>query len=148
MRAGDPGELPVLIAATLIEGIRHTYRGLPDGRRGGNNQRYTPEASALSAFAVFFTQSPSFLDYQVRMQKARGRNNAESWFGVHPFPSDPQIRNRLDPVAPRFIDTLEALDRLGELEGHRALGGGLLIALDGTEYFTSEAISCPPCSPP
>jgi hypothetical protein len=87
------------------------------------------------------------------MQKARGRNNAESLFGVHPIPSDQQIRNLLDPVAPHhlaplFIDTVEALDRLGERDSHRDLGGGLLIALDGTEYFASEAIACPHCRTP
>jgi hypothetical protein len=49
--------------------------------------------AVLSAFSVFFTQSPSFLDYRVRMQKQRGRNNAQSLFGVHQIPSDNQIRN-------------------------------------------------------
>ena len=151
MGAGDAGESAVLSAAILIERIRETFRALPDVRKGGNNQRYTLEDAALSAFAVFFTQSPSFLDYQVRMHKARGRNNAESLFGIHQIPSDQQIRNLLDPVAPHhlaplFIDTVEALYRLGELDNHRGLGGGLLVALDGTEYFSSEAISCPHCS--
>jgi hypothetical protein len=62
MGAVDPCELPLLTAATLIEQIRETFRGLPDVRKGGNNQRYTLEDAALSAFAVFFTQSPSFLE--------------------------------------------------------------------------------------
>ncbi len=30
--------------------------------------------AVLSAFSVFFTQSPSFLDYQERMQKKHGKN--------------------------------------------------------------------------
>jgi len=34
------------------------------------------EDAALSAFSIFFTQSPSFLDSQVRMQKQLGQNNA------------------------------------------------------------------------
>ena len=62
MGAGDAGESAVLSAAILIERIRETFRALPDVRKGGNNQRYTLEDAALSAFAVFFTQSPSFLD--------------------------------------------------------------------------------------
>jgi hypothetical protein len=40
----------------------------------------------LSAFSVFFTQSPSFLDYQTRMEKAHGKNNAQSIFGIHKIP--------------------------------------------------------------
>ena len=75
-------------------------RHLPDVRQGGNNQRYTLEDTALSALEVFFTLSPSLLDYQVRMQKERGRNNATALFGVHRIPSDQQFRNLLDPVAP------------------------------------------------
>ena len=100
---------------------------------------------------MFFTQSPSFLDYQVRMQKARGRNNAASLFGVHQIPSDQQVRNLLDPVppehlAPLLMDTVDGLYRLGALQTHRALVGGFLLALDGTQYFASHAISCPSCS--
>jgi hypothetical protein len=49
--------------------------------------------AALSAFSIFFTQSPSLLDSQVRMQKQQGKNNAASLFGVHEIPSDNQIRN-------------------------------------------------------
>ena len=44
-------------------------------------------------FPVFFTQSLSFLNYQVRMQKERGRNNATSLFRVHELPCDQQTRN-------------------------------------------------------
>ncbi len=151
MVTGQTAELPALTAAVLIERIRATFRGLTDVRKGGNNQRYTLEDAALSAFAVFFTQSPSFLDYQVRMQKARGRNNATALFGVHRIPSDQQIRNLLDPVpaaqlAPLLMDTVDGLYRLGELETHRAFAGGFLLALDGTEYFSSQAIGCPNCS--
>jgi hypothetical protein len=68
--------------------LREVFEGLPEHRSGGNNQHYTIADAALSAFSVFFTQSPSFLDYQVRMQKHRGRNNARSLFGVHEIPSE------------------------------------------------------------
>ncbi len=75
--------LPPLTVDALVAAIRDTFRRLPDVRKGGNNQRYTLDAAALSAFSVFFTQSPSFLDYQVRMHKERGHNNATALFGVH-----------------------------------------------------------------
>lgn len=53
---------PPFTATSLIERIRITFRGFPDSRRGGNHQKYVIEDAALSAFSVFFTQSPSFLD--------------------------------------------------------------------------------------
>ena len=88
----NTGELPQFTTSLLVEQIRRTFRRLPGHRKGGNNQRYTLEDIALSAFSVFFTQSPSFLDYQRRMQKERGRNNATSPFGVHRIPSDQLAR--------------------------------------------------------
>ena len=94
---------PPFTATTLIARIRTAFREFPDERRGGNRQRYTVDDAALSAFSVFFTQSPSFLDYQRRMQRRLGRNNAQSLFGVHQIPSDNQIRNLLDPVPPETL---------------------------------------------
>lgn len=151
MPSFDAAKLPPLTVDALVEGIRENFRGLPDARQGGNNQRYTMEDAALSAFSVFFTQSPSFLDYQVRMQQERGRNNAASLFGVHRIPCTQQIGNLLDLVAPEHLapqmfGIVETLYRHGALETYRAFAGGLLVALDGTQYFASAAISCPNCS--
>lgn len=136
---------------SLISSIAEVFKRLPDTRRGGNNQSYTIADAAMSAFSAFFTQSPSFLDYQRRMQKEKGQNNANSLFGVHKIPSTQQICNLLDPVSPEhlypfFIEAADALHRTGNLEGFRSVGDTLLIALDGTEYFSSEKISCPNCS--
>lgn len=88
------------------------FEGLPEHRRGGNNQSYTIADAALSAFSVFFTQSPSFLDYQVRMQKQCGRNNEQSLFGVPKIPS--QIRNLLDPIPQDSLYLLMAKAEVGE----------------------------------
>jgi len=140
-----------LSAATLIERIRGVFSTLPDTRGHSNNLTYLIQDAALSAFSVFFSQSPSFLDSQVRMQKQLGRNNASSLFGVHQIPSDNQIRNLLDPVPPETLFPLMATigDELysqGYLEAFRAINNTFLIALDGTDFFSSEKISCPCCS--
>ncbi|MBS3951937.1 MAG: ISNCY family transposase, partial [Methylomicrobium sp.] len=56
----------------LIERIRQVFETLPDGRSGsGVYQKYTMVDAALSAFSVFFMQSPSFLEHQRTMQKER-----------------------------------------------------------------------------
>jgi hypothetical protein len=140
-----------LSAATLVQRIGAAFAGFPDTRGQSNNQRYAMEDAALSAFAVFFSQSPSFLDSQVRMQKQQGRNNATSLFGVHAIPSDNQIRNLLDPVPPETLFPLMAtisdeLYRDGHLDGFRSINNTFLIALDGTDFFSSEKISCPCCT--
>src|SRR5205807_6359151 len=81
----------------LVERWHTVAAGLPD-RRTGENCFYSMADLALSAFAVFFTQCPSFLSFQQNMEKANGRNNARSLFGVEHIPSDNLIRPRLDPV--------------------------------------------------
>lgn len=138
-------------AAILIQRIGEAFSELPDTRGKSNNQRYAVEDAALSAFSIFFTQSPSFLDSQVRMQKQQGKNNAASLFGVHLIPSDNQIRNLLDPTPPETLFPLmatigEELYRDGYLERFRSINDTLLIALDGTDFFSSEKISCPCCT--
>lgn len=50
---------------------------LPD-KRTGKNIRYQMADIVKAAFAVFFTQSPSFLAHQQAMKKSRGRSNAET----------------------------------------------------------------------
>ena len=106
--------------------------------------------AAMSAFSVFFTQNPSFLDYQTRMQKKFGKNNAQSVFGVHKIPSANQIRNLLDPVAPENVFPLlqeidDGLYQNGYLEPFRSIGNTLLVAIDGTDFFSSKKICCPHC---
>jgi len=123
---------------------------LPDRRRGKNRQ-YSMSDFGRAAFAVFFCQSPSFLAHQQLMQQVRGNNNGRTLFGVEKLPSDNQIRSHLDGVDPQllrsvFEGTLEYLRKREVLQRFRSLGGTLLVAIDGTGYFSSEAISCPQCS--
>jgi hypothetical protein len=136
----------------LIQRWRTVASGLPDGRTGDNTQ-FEMADIALSAFAVFFTQCPSFLSFQQNMEQARGHNNARSLFQVERIPSDNHIRQTLDPVAPEhlmglFDDLHHAFDQTGLLEAMRAVGNTRLIALDGTWYFSSQSrnIHCPHCS--
>lgn len=137
--------------ASLIEMIQAAFVSLPDQRRPSNATKYAVADAALSAFAVFFSQSPSFLDWQIRMEQARGKSNAATLFGIHQIPSLTQIRNLLDPVAPSTLfPAMSAIGDLlfqqGYLSAYRSIGGTFLVALDGTDFFSSQNISCPCCS--
>ncbi len=136
----------------LINRLRRVAAGLPD-RRTGDNTRYSMADIALSAFAVFFTQCPSFLSFQRALQQARARNNARSLFQVQRIPSDNHIRDTLDPVEAShlfsfFDDLYEAFEQAGLQQAMRAVHGTQLIALDATWYFSSQSqhIHCPNCS--
>jgi hypothetical protein len=123
---------------------------LPDKRRGKNIQ-YQIADIVKAAFAVFFTQAPSFLARQKALQKSKGRSNAETIFQMEKIPCDEHIRQMLDPVSPEhfygeFHAVFEQMDKGGQLPAYRVLAGQyILISMDGTEYFSSYEISCPNC---
>ena len=87
---------------TIVGSFRQRLSSLPD-KRTGKNTRYGMEDAALSTFSVFFTQTLSFLAYQRMMAGRKGKSNAQSLFGVHQIPSDNQIRDLLDAVAPKHV---------------------------------------------
>lgn len=137
---------------SLVEKLRTLAASLPDCRTGANTQ-FAFVDIFLGAFAVFFTQSPSFLSFQKAMQKKHGRNNARSLFGLERIPTDNHIRQTLDPVPPQeifpyFDELFTAFEQTGLLEAMRAIDNARLIALDGTWYFSSQSrnIHCPNCS--
>ena len=130
--------------------LQRQIAALPDFRHKGPNTRYTMQDAALGAFGIFFTQSPSFLEYQRRLQHTKGHNNAQTLLGVERIPCDNQVRALLDPIAPRhldavFVEVFRGLERHHMLAHFRVLGDQLLVALDGTNYFSSKAIHCPNC---
>lgn len=134
----------------MLAGVRRSLEAVPEHRRGHNIQ-YSIMDAGLSAFAVFFLQSPSFLAFQKEMKKKLGRDNAQSMFGVESIPSDAQTRNLLDPVPPEalrepFWDIFGLLQARGHLEGYRHVGNTYLCSLDGTWYHSSEKIHCPNCT--
>jgi len=134
----------------LVKKIKEAARQFPDLRTGKNTQ-YEMEDAVMGAFSVFFTQCASFLEYQREMKRSKGRSNAESLFEMAEIPSDSQIRVLLDPVDPEnvrsiFRDVYNGLERGKVMDGMRSHGNSLLVALDGTEYFSSQKIHCEKCS--
>ena len=130
--------------------LRQVLGGLPDCRTG-DNLSYSMADIGLGAFSVFFTQCPSFLAHQKAMQKAKGQSNAQNLFHLEAIPSDNHIRQMLDPVAPDnlypgYDAVFESLRQSGQLESWRTLQDTLLLALDGTWYYSSQKIHCPNCS--
>jgi hypothetical protein len=80
----------------LIASLRGCCQSLPDLRQGGD-VRYTMADIGLSAFSLFFLQSPSFLAHQRRLEEGQGRSNCQTLFGLDKIPSDNHVRT-LRPV--------------------------------------------------
>jgi hypothetical protein len=135
----------------FIDRLGEVSRELPDERAGHHNQQYEMVDAVRGAFAVFFTQSASFLAHQRDMGRRQGRNNAVSIFRMEQIPSDNHIRNMLDGVpAGHFAASYEwlwsGLERAGKVATYEVLGGHLLVGIDGIQYFSSRKISCEQCS--
>lgn len=133
----------------LVGYLKVHFQLLPDCRQGFNIT-YPIQDAALSAFSVFFTQCPSFLAHQKKMQETNGKNNATSLFQVQNVPSDNQVRNLLDPIAPRHLTPIfdyvyKTLLIGGFIEPYRNVNNTILIALDGICYHSSSNISCDKC---
>lgn len=134
----------------LVSIFHKKLEELPEHRKGGNNQKYSLKDAALSAFGVFFTQSPSFLAYQRQMEAAKGRSNAASLFKIEQTPSDPQIRNLLDKVNPVdlypiYTELFDLLETEGVLSPFRDVNDTYLVAIDGIEFFSSKKVHCEQC---
>src|SRR5450631_352651 len=139
-----------LTFSDVVKELRTTFETLTD-RRTGKNSSYTMTDAALSAFSVFFMQSPSFLDFQRTMQETQGKNNAQTLFNVFQIPTDNHIRSLLDPVEPALVYPLfdfvfEGFQRAGVIDSFRATDNRLLLALDGTQYFSSQKLHGSCCS--
>jgi hypothetical protein len=135
----------------LIRMFHQRLDQLPDHRKGGNNTTYEIKDAVLSGLAVFFTQSPSFLAHQKKMEDTKGQSNASTLFGIERTPSTPQIRNLLDPIPPQRLSPMfraifEVLEENGKLAQFRAFNDSLFVALDGVQYFSSQKIHCDQCS--
>src|SRR5262245_52863538 len=125
--------------------LRQHTADLPDVRKPSPNTRYTIQKAALAAFGIFFMQSPSFLEYQRQLNQRQGHDNAPTLFGVEPIPCDNQIRKLLDPIAPSyftpvFFEVFAHLEQQHLVDSFRVLDHQLLVALDGTQDFSSKTL--------
>ena len=134
---------------SLVAGLKAVCATFPDARkgRGGN---IAMADFGLSAFAMFFMQSASFLSFQRRLEQGHGRSNCQTLFEIEKIPSDNYIRDMLDGADPALlqpcfarVEQLLAAPAMRHAFGR--LGGRIFVAWDGTEYFCSQNIGCPHC---
>jgi hypothetical protein len=133
--------------------LRAQFRQVPDAR---DLQRLTWKLHdvLMSGFAMFYFQHPSLLQFQQSLEKQTGQANLQRLFGVSSVPSDTQMRALLDDPAAQ-----EPLRRVLPLVFERMRKTGwttrfvtrvngvnyYTVVLDGSQYASSEKISCPHC---
>lgn len=103
----------------------------------------------MSCFAMMYFQDPSILGFQRRMQEGLHCNNLKTIFNVGSIPKETQMRDVTDVIPTEelsgiFPAFLQQLQRGGQLSQYQLLGK-YLVAVDGSQYFSSDKISCPHC---
>ena len=134
-----------------IKCLRAVAEEAPDKRSGRHNAKYLMSDICLAGFSVFFMQSPSFLAHQCALASRKGRSNLQTLFHNVQNPSDNHIRQMLDgvpaehfdPVYFKIIADVRSADKFNIFQ---PIEGRALVALDGSEYFSSYKIHCPQCS--
>jgi len=135
----------------LLNKVHDAIERMSDPRKASNATAYSLSDAVLGAFAVFFMQCESFLEHQRQMQSRRGQDNAQTLFGLVRVPTNNQIKNILDAIPAEmlfgiFVWVFQTLRQCGVLQAYESVNQNLLVALDGTEYFSSQKLCCEQCS--
>jgi len=134
---------------TLLETLGEGADLIPDSRRAAS-VTYEMQDCYRSAFAMFYLQDPSLLEFQRRFQQQIQSNNLSTVFGVRAIPADTQFRQVLDehnyqPLQGVFSEYFRRLQRSKKLEAYQFYPNQYLVTLDGSEYFNSESVHCDLC---
>jgi hypothetical protein len=130
----------------IMECLNEVIAKINDPRSASNATKYSLREAIRGAFAAFFMQNESFLEYQRQLHSRCGRDNAQSLFGVEKIPTvEPMDGVAASSLFPLFGLIYQALRSMGFLKVYEILGGNLLMAMDGTNYHSSEKVNCP-CS--
>jgi hypothetical protein len=133
-----------LSADALFSMVRNGFAAIPEYRLSDTEISLTD--ALMAAFALFSLKSPSLLAFD----KHRVEGNLGTIYGIDHVPCDTQMREILDPVSPEsvrplFKSVFGPLQRGKALESMLFLEDYYLLALDGTEYFSSKTIHCASC---
>jgi hypothetical protein len=136
----------------LLDKTRHFFSRIPD-TRSARSQMPLKDA-LMSALAMFQLKYPSLLsftdEYHHTMANSASYQNLKRLYGIQKVPSDTQMRTTLDEIE---IDDLQkilkylisSVRREKIIERQFKFDNKILIAIDGTRYFSSNTIHCDQC---
>src|SRR5437870_10445096 len=133
-----------LSADALFHVVRSGFATIPEPHCEDGDISLTD--TLMSAFAMFSLKAPSLLAFD----KERAEGNLQTIYGIQHVPCDTYMRERLDPVSPKwlrpvFTSVFRQLQRGKALEAMVCLDGHYRLARDGTGYFSSQTIHCASC---
>jgi hypothetical protein len=133
-----------LSADALLRLVHTGFDHIPDDRPAETDIAL-PDV-LMSAFAMFSLKAPALLAFD----KERAEGNVHTIYGIPRVPCDTSMRERLDPISPKglrpvFTSVFRQLQRGKALEAMQCLDGHYVLALDGTEYCSSQTMHGAAC---
>jgi hypothetical protein len=103
-----------------------------------------------TAFAMFYFQDKSLLEFQRQLENKYRQNNLATAFNVSAIPKDSQLRDTIDncsyeTIISIFKDYFSRLQRGKYLDRFQIFGGKYLVTIDGSVYFSSNKLECEKC---
>lgn len=142
-------EKSLLVFDSLRAFASSVFRQIPDKRQAGKTS-YSIHDAMMSGFACMHFQDPSLLQFQRRMEDEEQKSNIQTLFDVEKIPKDTQIRDIIDkvpgeifrPIFKAFINRLKKSHALDKFTFYKQT---FLCSIDGTQYHSSDSISCNQC---
>ena len=134
---------------SLRRAVSTIFSNLSDNRRQ-KSIKHSLHDAMMSGLACMYFQEPSLLQFQKRMEDERNSNNLRTMFDVQSIPSDSQLGQIIDSVPVDwhrsvFKKIISRLLRGKQLKDFQLFPGKYLIAVDGTQYSSSNTIHCNKC---
>lgn len=134
---------------SLRKALSNCFNEIKDYRQISKT-KYTVHDVLMSGFACMHFQDPSLLQFQKRLEKSRHKSNLETLFGITNIPEATQMREVIDEICPEeyrpfFNEYFYRLQRGKHLEQYQIFPGLYLAPMDGTQYFSSDSVSCKGC---
>jgi len=133
----------------LRQALSACFEKVPEFRQT-QKIRHSCHDALMSGFACMHFQDPSLLQFQKRLEKKHHKSNLQTLFGIRRIPESTQLREITDNVDSDhfqgfFDEYIHRLQRGKQLLQFQLLPGLYYVPMDGTDYFSSTAISCDKC---
>ena len=138
-----------LSAPGLLKITRQAFQKIPDYLK--STSPFSLADCLTSGLALFGLKYPSLLQFDKDSRSDdMAKNNLRTLYGIKQVPCDTTMRERLDKVEPYFLQKpinkiIATLQRGKILEQYRYFQNYLLVAIDGSGYFSSHQIHCSSC---
>lgn len=139
-----------LSAPALISSVHKEFVKIPDKAIFSREPSISLTDHLMSGLAVFSLKCPSLLAFERQREETATEKNLKDLYHINQSPCDTYLRERLDPVDPKYLRSafkklFASFQRGKGLEKYEYLDGHVLISGDGTGQFSSNKVSCPSC---